>query len=208
MINFFLLLLRLALAPLLFLFFFLTPAVGNAASAPRVAVFFQPGFPLYGPGEMSSPRAIADALEKAGLRADLLDMDALADAKRFNAALYDALALPYGNTFPQAAFAAMRDFHKAGGCLILSGIPFTHPIVRETGERGREVWRDLGHNDDAARFGPEGMGVGAFSDFAPQPVWVAPRDCGGWRRSAKHGPDTRRLSTPEACRPETRFAPR
>ena len=157
----------------------------SAESAPRAAVFFQVGFPLYGPAEMSSPRAIAAALTKAGIRADLLDVSALSDPKQFNAARYAALALPYGNTYPKEAFANLRDFHRAGGCLILSGIPFTHPVVRAKDADGREIWKDGGHDDNAALFGPEGIGVGGFADTAPQAVSapavvsVAPDDA--WR---------------------------
>ncbi len=54
------------------------------ADVPRVAVFSQAGFPFYGPPELTSPSAIAQDLEKTGLRADLLDAAALADPARLN----------------------------------------------------------------------------------------------------------------------------
>ena len=156
--------------------FFTAPAEAAPPSAPRIAVFFQPGFPLYGPAEMSSPRAIAAALNKIGLKTDTLDVAALASAKGFNAQNYAAVVLPYGNTYPQAAFANLRDFHRAGGCLILSGIPFTHPVVRAKGENGREIWRDLGNNSSAALFGEKGIGVGGFVDAPAGAVTVADND--------------------------------
>lgn len=102
----------------------------QAMAAPRVAVFSQPGFPFYMMSPMTSPRDIADGLRRAGLPTDLLDAGVLADPARFNARSYDALVLPYGNTYPREAFANMQAFHRGGGCLILSGIPFTHGVAR------------------------------------------------------------------------------
>ena len=82
--------------------------VASGAPAPRVAVFAQEGFPFYGSPEQTSPLTIARNLKLAGLRVDLLDAAALADPERFNALLYHALVLPYGNTYPQAAFANLK----------------------------------------------------------------------------------------------------
>ena len=163
-------------------------AAPPAKNAPHIAVFMQKGFPLYGPGEMTSPRSIAAALNKAGLPTDLLDAIALADSQRFNAQNYQAVVLAYGNTYPQAAFANLRDFHHAGGCLIVSGVPFTHPVVRAQDGRGRETWNDIGHNNSAARFGPEGIGVGGFKDAPPQAVHAAPGDPWGLANVSKNWP--------------------
>lgn len=102
----------------------------EVSKAPRVAVFFEPGFPYYGVNPQTSSREIVRRLRESGVRAELLGEDALSDTTRFNAHLYAALALPYGNTCPAKAFAAIRAFHQAGGALILSGIPFTHPVAR------------------------------------------------------------------------------
>ena len=68
------------------------------------------------------------------------------------------MVLPYGNVYPQVAFANLKAFHQAGGCLILSGIPFTHAVAQQTGGD----WKDLGHDSDPALFGPNGIGVGGF----------------------------------------------
>lgn len=105
------------------------PALSAPPDAPRVAVFMQPGFPYYMVSTMTAPQNIAADLRQAGLQADLLDVAALSDPQRFNARRYSALVLPYGNNYPQDAFANMRAFHHAGGSLILSGIPFTHPVA-------------------------------------------------------------------------------
>lgn len=112
-----------------------------ASKAPRVAVFQQVGFPFYNVSPLVSPRSIATALRAAGVQADLLDADALSDPVRLNSRTYAAVVLPYGNTYPQPAFANLRTFHRSGGSLILSGVPFTHPVAR----LGADNW-DANHS--------------------------------------------------------------
>ena len=143
-----------------------------AAPLPRVAVFSQQGFPYYGPLEQTSPRTIAADLEAAGLHADLLNVEALADPARFNSKLYAALVLPYGNTYPQRAFANLKAFHQVGGCFALSGVPFTHGV--EVNSAG--VWNDLGHKTETALFGPGGIGVGGFISGPHGRVQIAAGD--------------------------------
>ena len=109
-----------------------TPSIGPVlkSSPVRVAVFEESTFPTYGFSGSVTPRLIAQDLRAAGISADLLNTDTLANSQRFNAKRYAALVLPYGNTFPQEAFVNMRRFHTAGGSLIMTSIPFTHPMVR------------------------------------------------------------------------------
>ena len=155
------------------LFLTLFSIVASAApTAPRVAVFAQPGFPYFNVPAQVSPESIADALRKAGVRADLLDADALADPARCSAQAYAAIVLPYGNTYPQAAFANLKAFHQAGGGLVLSGIPFTHPVRR--GPDG--AWTDLGNDSDRALFGTDGIGVGGFTSGPSGRAGIAPGD--------------------------------
>lgn len=139
-----------------------------AAGPPRVAVFSQTGFPFYGPPDLTSPKAIARDLTSAGLQADVLDAAALADPAKFNSQTYDAVVLPYGNTYPQEAVADLRAFHQGGGSLILSGIPFTHAVMRVPGADGRETWADVGGEIDG--FGPDGIGAGRYGDNTAKPV--------------------------------------
>ena len=101
-----------------------------AQEAPRVAVFDEPTFPTYGLTVSVGPRQIAQDLRAAGLAVDLLNTDALQQPARFDARRYAAVVLPYGNTFPREAFANLQKFHRAGGSLITTGIPFTHPVER------------------------------------------------------------------------------
>ena len=145
---------------------------GIAAPSPRVAVFSQTGFPYYGLPTQTSPRVIARNLTRAGLRVDLLDAAALADPAHFNALTYQALVLPYGNTYPQVAFANLRLFHQRGGSLILSGVPFTHAVAQVM----KGFWLDEGHDSVPALFGPDGIGVGGFRPGAAGDVRIAPGD--------------------------------
>lgn len=135
----------------------------SAQKAPmplRVAVFYEPNFPYFGVNSQTSPPEIARRLRENGVPAETLGEEALANPAKFNAAHYAALVLPYGNAYPDKAFGTMQTFHRAGGALILSGIPFTHPIARTANGR----WRDLGHRGEAALFGPKGIGVGGFTN--------------------------------------------
>ena len=145
----------------------------GVGKAPRVAVFFEPGFPYFGVSSQIAPQEIARRLRESGISAETVGESALSDTTRFNAQAYAALVLPYGNTYPGKAFTGMRAFHRAGGALIVSGIPFTHPVTRKAGGK----WTDLGHNNEAARFGPEGIGIGGFTNSEPdaEPV-VQPGD--------------------------------
>lgn len=129
-----------------------------AEKSPRVAVFFDSSFSPYNVSALVSPKTIASDLSKAGVRADLLGVPALADSAKFNAQTYSAVVLPYGNRYPESIFANLKAFHQAGGCFILSGIPFTHASYKD--DNGN--WQDRGHNSDPALFGPDGIGVGGF----------------------------------------------
>ena len=150
-----------------------TVSIAAAApdAAPRVAVFAQPGFPPYGTPASLAPKHVAADLQAAGLPADLLDAAALADPARLNAKSYAAVILPCGNAYPQVAFANLRAFHQAGGCLVLSGIPFTHAVAQQA----NGDWKDLGHDSDPALFGAGGIGVGSFKG-GPAGKAVIPQD--------------------------------
>ena len=134
------------------------PSFASPGTPRRVAVFAQPGFPYYGPPSDLSPKRIAADLQAAGVPADQLDAKALADPARMNTRTYAAIVLPYGNAYPQIAFANLKSYHQAGGCLVLSGIPFTHAVAQDAAGD----WKDLGHSSDPALFGPNGIGVGGF----------------------------------------------
>lgn len=140
---------------------------------PRIAVFDEPTFPAYGTNAQLIGAFIGEDLRRIGFTVELLGCDALADPTRFNSTLFSALILPQGNTYPEAAFENLRQFHREKGSLITTGIPFTHPVAR----RGSE-WNDRGHRDEPARFGNDGIGVGGFAGPGKSvaPATIAPGD--------------------------------
>ncbi len=147
---------------------FLTCRAQAAEKSPRVAVFFEPGFPFYNATPFASPRAIAGNLKAIGLDADLLDGAALTDANRFNLAHYDALVLPYGNTFPQPAFRNLQAFHRAGGALVVTGIPFTHPVANASAARwtARPSWGENVRLTDKANSGTRALEIKGMHEWA------------------------------------------
>ncbi len=98
-------------------------------AGPKIAVFVQPGMVTYGGAPALRPEQIAPLLRAHGLDAGSLDAAQLADPATFNAERYAVLVMPYGNAFPLPAFENLRAFHRAGGCLVLTGVPFCHPCV-------------------------------------------------------------------------------
>ena len=143
------------------------------AAGPRVAVFSEAGFPHYGSPDLLSPQGVARDLGQAGIAADVLNEAALCEPLRMNTGRYAAVVLVYGNTYPRAAFLNLRAFHRAGGCLITTGVPFTHPVSRAA----NGTWNDTGHDSGTALFGPQGIGVGGFLDTARDPaVSIAPKN--------------------------------
>lgn len=145
----------------------------HRSSPLRVAIFSQDGFPRYGVGWALAPDTLASDLKQMGIEAELLGVEALADPARFSTDKFAVLVMLYGNNHPDAAFANTIAFHKSGGSLITTGIPYTHAIARKQNE-----WSDLGHKDDPARFGPGAIGVGGFAGPAsnPGPQRVAAND--------------------------------
>lgn len=146
------------------------------SSPARVAIFFERDFPRYGVGWAAAPPVLKSDLKRAGIYADILDIAALSDPRRFNARVYSALLLLDGNTYPDAAFGNLQAFHRAGGSFVLTGIPFTHPVALKNGKLS-----DLGHRNDTALWGASGIGVGGFAgpDRNLLPVRVAKGD--PWR---------------------------
>lgn len=130
-----------------------------AANAARVAVFYEPDFPPFEVSPQMSPRDVVKHLRENKIDAELIGEAALSDPARFNAQKFAALILPYGNAYPAKAFAALREFHRAGGSFVLSGVPFTHPVERTADGK----WKDLGHRGEPALFGADGIGVGGFA---------------------------------------------
>ena len=123
----------------------------TSAIPPRVAVFVENGFPVYG-GTPSLPTfKIIEVLAQHGIEAQALSAAELSDSTNFNAKRFTVLVMPYGNAFPAIAFKNLRKFHAAGGCLVMNGIPFCHPCAKTNGE-----WKDLGH---VGYYGHDAIGI-------------------------------------------------
>ena len=102
----------------------------RSRAAPRAAVFQAPGFPTADAPAIDDA-TLATAL--SGLPVDTIDSPA-GLASRLKRADHDVLVLPYGSAFPLEAWAAIRDFVKQGGGLVvLGGAPFHQPVRQEKG---------------------------------------------------------------------------
>ena len=130
----------------------------GAAPDADVAVLVEPGMVRYGGTPALPANRVVAALAEAGIRADKLTAKQAADPGRLNPKRCTVLVVAYGNAFPLPAFENLRAFHRAGGCLVLNGVPFCHPCERD--DKGG--WRDLGHRDHFGH-GPEGIGTGGFA---------------------------------------------
>ena len=134
------------------------PARGDVPKT--VAVLMEPGLVPYGGIPSLPPARIVSALKEASIPVVPLTAAQAADPAQLNARRVAALVMPYGNAFPEPAYANMRAFHAAGGSLILTGIPFCHPCIPTN-----HGWRDLGH--DASRMGHSGLGIGTGGFAGP-----------------------------------------
>ena len=130
------------------------------AQAPgQVAVLVEPGMVNYGGMPSLQPERILALLTECGIKAVALGAAAAADPAVLNTARFSAIVLPYGNAFPLPAFENLRAFHRAGGCLVMSGVPFCHPCtsVAPMGWSVVGTGVDLGWGD-AVKWTDEGHG--------------------------------------------------
>ncbi len=107
------------------------PATSQPAPRrPRVAVFFEAGFPAVDV-EPQDERALRESL--AGTDATFLDAGQLAAA--LTVERFDTLVMPFGSAFPEAAWSAILEFLRRGGSWVqVGGTPFARPVAR--GENG------------------------------------------------------------------------
>jgi hypothetical protein len=109
-----------------------TPAARQATSAPRaprVAVFFERGFPAVDVDPIPESE-LREAL--AGRDATFLPADRL--AAELDASRFDVLVTPFGSAFPADAWPAILAYLQAGGNWVnLGGRPFGVPVWRFPG---------------------------------------------------------------------------
>ncbi len=113
-----------------FLFFFamllVSPAIVSAQEHSAAVVFFDSGFPL-----ADSASASRAQLETILPGARFASLDQL--AAQLNDSSTRLLVLPYGSAFPEQAWAAIYDFLKRGGnLLVLGGQPFSRAAYRDS----------------------------------------------------------------------------
>ncbi len=142
----------------------------------KVAIFESKSFPRYNVPAILSAREIQRNLKAAGITVDALNLAALSDSDRFNVQAYAAVILPYGNTYPADAFSNLQTFHKAGGCLVMAGVPFTHPVSSGKNMDGTILWTDQGNDSNAALSGDNGIGVGTFLNTMQGVATIVPDD--------------------------------
>ena len=101
-------------------------AAPAAPSRPRVAVFFEAGFPAVDIQPIPEA-ALREAL--AGLDVELLSAARLpSDLARSR---YDTLVLPFGSAYPEEAWPAIKRFLEGGGNLVnVGGRPFAVAVSR------------------------------------------------------------------------------
>lgn len=72
---------------------------------------------------------IPETLGRCGILAVPLRADQAANPAILNTGRFTVIVVPYGNAFPLPAFENLRAFHRAGGCIVMAGVPFCHPCV-------------------------------------------------------------------------------
>ena len=133
----------------------------RAPCGAAVWVFGEPNFPRLGSAVGLSARGIVASLRQHGVAAETVDARGLEGPALLEDAAQSVVVLPSGNLFPKAAFSNLREFHRRGGSLVMTGVPFTHPCEPVGGK-----WNDLGHRNFFAH-GADGMGSGGFRSASP-----------------------------------------
>ena len=138
----------------------------SAAGREPVLVFGEGHFPNSGSAAPVSAKKLVAALKQAGVEARAIDAQGLESPSFLEDAASSVLVLASGNVFPKAAFANLQEFHRKGGSLVLSGVPFSHPCARLAGK-----WADLGHQNFFAH-GEHGIGTGGFKSAQTGQKWT------------------------------------
>ncbi|MGC9003829.1 MAG: GxGYxYP domain-containing protein, partial [bacterium] len=111
------------------LIFLILLPISLLAQEKKIAIFYQPGFPYYMVSWSIKPDELANFMRKVGLQAELLNVQDLSNPQKFNAQKYAVLIHLYGNTFPLQALDNIIKFHREGGSIISTGVPFCHPCL-------------------------------------------------------------------------------
>ena len=109
--------------------------MGNTAAPPKVAVFWEPGFP-----EIRGCRITRDILQQAltSFTVNFLSEQEL--IARLNSDRFDLLITPYGSAFPQTWPELLKYLRGGGNWFNVGGVPLSRPVVRASG-----LWRPEPH---------------------------------------------------------------
>ncbi|MDE1171804.1 MAG: GxGYxYP family putative glycoside hydrolase [Verrucomicrobium sp.] len=151
----------------LVLLFLSWAACAQGADRPAVAVLVEPGLLPVGGTPALAPERIPELLTKYGLPTRVVSAAQLAGTTRLNPDDFPILILPYGDAYPRALRTALRDYHKAGGYLILDGFPFSLPCRKEG-----DQWVPMERGEDYGR-SSGGLGTGAPAPAPPGPWKIA-----------------------------------
>jgi hypothetical protein len=135
-------------------------SVISTAGMAKTAVFVEKDMINFAGQPTLLPHRIKDILTDYDIESVEINAEKLADKNYLNTDNFTIVILAYGNAFPLTGYENLRDFHAAGGCLVVNGIPFTHPA-----EQKRGSWHDMGHID-YVHHDDKGMGTGGFGDPA------------------------------------------
>jgi len=128
----------------------LASTLAQAASDLCLAVFRDGNVPIRN-SSPSNPRHLARLARGAGWDAQLVSGRQLADPKAFSRDRFDAVVLPYGESFPREAAENFRKFVKAGGSFFSTGgYAFNHLYSLSERDATRNLLRNPGFEDGAA----------------------------------------------------------
>jgi hypothetical protein len=170
------------------------PGMDEAASAlnraERVAILRDD---LPAAGAPSSPDHLASLLRAAGVETRFVTAQELADSGVFNRDAYDLVVLPYGPTFPLAAYRAFQQFLGAGGDFISMGGYAFDNLVAHTPEGWLPQAQALKRQQEYVPIG---------GDFEGAP-WAAdlPETCAAVTETAHSGAHSLRVQVPPGATP-------
>ena len=134
-----------------------------------VAIFAEPGFPPYKASVSISAADLQRALADAGVRASLVGIDHLVDAKLFTAENFPVYVHLGGKAYPAAAADNIRAYRKSGGRMVHTGVAFDHSTTRAAyggwDDSSTSDW--VGYDDEEAMGASDSAGVAEGTPLTP-----------------------------------------
>ncbi|HEX3662906.1 MAG TPA: hypothetical protein VHU89_15835 [Acidobacteriaceae bacterium] len=169
--------------------------VGTVARSRPAAAVLRDTLPVR--GHSSDPQHLAQLLSES-YDVSFLTAPELADPQRLNRAAFDLLVLPYGESFPLPARAAVEKFLADGGDLFSTGgYAFQSPLIQQEGrwqfyeevvhdERGENLLPALAAGSAWTASEPQGASfeTAAIPGSGQQPAARVSLPSGSWNRTA------------------------